>query len=194
MKPLKSALSLTLIILFMSGCAFTTGHVNLAYQPSGTAQKIATADSPHVVVQVADRRSTKLVGQKINGFGMKTADIVADNDVPDLIRSAIDTELNNRGFAQGSGGNTVSVALDNVQNQFTVGFFSGDATADVQMQVTVKKSDGSVAYDRMINGHAKDWVEVAREGNAETTLNAAIADAVTNLFNDAAFLDALKKG
>lgn len=179
--------------LALIGCAFTTGHVDLDYQPAGTAQKIATSDSPPVTVQVVDRRSTKVVGQKINGFGMKTADIVANNDVDATIKNALDTELSSRGFAQTAGGNTVVVDLDNLQNQFSIGLVSGDAKATAQMEVSVKRPDGSVAYDQNITGQAKDWIELATEGNAEKQLNAAIADAIKNLFNDPKFIDALKK-
>jgi len=177
----------------LAGCAFTTGHVDLAYQPTETAQKVATADSPPVTVQVVDRRSTQVVGQKINGFGMKTADIVSNNDVPAVIKSALDTELSSRGFASATGGDVVVANLDNLQNQFKVGFFSGDSIGTVQMEVIVKRPDGSIAYDRSITGQSKDWAEIFTEENAEKQLNAAIQDAVKNLFNDSNFIDALKK-
>ena len=89
-------------ILF-SGCAFTTGHVNLAYEPTTQASEVATADSPRVIVEVADKRPTQAVGQKINGFGMKTADIVSDSDVAATLKTAFETELHSRGFTDGAG-------------------------------------------------------------------------------------------
>ena len=48
-------------MLLISGCAFTTGHVNLEYQSQTPATKIATANSPHVAVEVTDQRATKIV-------------------------------------------------------------------------------------------------------------------------------------
>lgn len=156
--------------LLFSGCAFTTGHVDLAYQPATQATKLATAESPRVRVVVIDKRPTQVVGQKINGYGMKTADIVSDTDVPATLKSAFETELNSRGFTEGAGGDVVSVTLSNFENQFTLGFFSGDSTATIGMQVTVKRPDGSVAYDKYITGQSKNWIEVAREGNADSSL------------------------
>src|ERR1700693_6005316 len=153
-------------LISLSGCAFTTGHVDLAYQPTTQATKLAAPDSPRVSVVVTDKRPTPVVGEKINGFGMKTADIVWNTDVPGTLKSAFETELNSRGFTEGPGGNVVSVILSNFENQFTLGFFSGDATATIGMQVTVKRPDGSVAYDKYVTGQSKDWVEVTGEDNA----------------------------
>jgi uncharacterized lipoprotein YajG len=154
---------------------------------------MATPGSPRVTVVVTDKRPTQVVGQKINGFGMKTADIVSNTDVPGTLKSAFDTELNSRGFTEGAGGNVVSVALSNFDNQFTLGFFSGDATATIGMHVTVKRPDGTVAYDKYITGQSKDWVEIAGEDNAAHELNAAMQDGVSKVFSDSAFIDSLNK-
>jgi hypothetical protein len=101
--------------------------------------------------------------------------------------------LHSRGFADGAGGDLVSVRLSNFENQFTLGFFSGDATATIGMDVTVKRPDGSVAYNKYITGESKDWVELAGEGNAERMLNGAMRDAVGKVFGDNEFIAALNK-
>jgi uncharacterized lipoprotein YajG len=146
-----------------------------------------------VIVEVADKRPTQAVGQKINGFGMKTADIVSDSDVATTLKTAFETELHGRGFTDGAGGDLVSVRLSNFDNQFTLGFFSGDASATIGMDVTVKRPDGSVAYNKYITGESKDWVEIAGEANAERVLNGAMRDAVSKVFSDSEFIDALNK-
>lgn len=195
LSPIRSGIPALLAsaLLMLSGCAFTTGHVDLAYQPTTQAAKLAAADSPRVSVTVMDKRPTQVVGQKINGFGMKTADIVSNTDVPGTLKSAFETELNSRGFTDGTGGDVVLVSLNNFENQFTLGFFSGDSTATIGMQVTVKRPDGTVVYDKYVTGQSKDWIEVAREGNAEHQLNAAMQDGVSKVFGDSAFIDSLKK-
>jgi uncharacterized lipoprotein YajG len=180
-------------LLLLSGCAFTQGQVNVAYQASTPPAAVAESNSPQVLVQVTDKRPTQVVGQKINGFGMKTADIVSTSDVPGTLKNAFETELNNRGFKQGAGGNQVLVTLDNFQNQFTLGFFSGEATATIGMDVIVKRPDGASAYNQYITGQSKESVQLASAGNAEEELNAAMQDAVVKVFADDAFIDALKK-
>jgi uncharacterized lipoprotein YajG len=178
-------------LLLICGCALTTGHVDLAYQPTTQATNLATPASPRVSVVVTDKRPTKVVGQKMNGLGMKMADIVSNTDVPGTLKSAFETELKNRGFTEGGGGNVISVSLGNFENQFTLGFFSGDATATIGMQVTVTRPNGSVAYERYITGQAKDWVEVAGEDNAQHELDAAMQDGVSKVFADSAFISSL---
>jgi uncharacterized lipoprotein YajG len=191
--PIRSAFSvlLTASLLLISGCALTTGHVDLAYQPTTQASKLAKPESPRVSVVVRDKRPTQVVGQKMNGLGMKMADIVSNTDVPGTLKSAFETELKNRGFTEGGGGNVISVSLGNFENQFTLGFFSGDATATIGMQVTVTRPNGSVAYDRYITGQAKDWVEVAGEDNAQRELDAAMQDGVSKVFADNSFIGSL---
>ena len=151
---LTVALAATLLVL--SGCAFTTGHVDLSYQPTSQPTQIAESNSPPVVVEVADKRATQAVGQKINGFGMKNADIVSKSDVSGTLKNAFYAELSNRGFKERRGGNVISVTLNNFQNQFTLGFFSGEATATIGINVAVKKANGSVPYNQYITGQAKD--------------------------------------
>jgi len=185
--------SLIVAILPLTGCAFTTGHVDLSYQPMTKVTKVAQPDSPSVNVEVSDKRPNPVVGEKINGFGMKTADIVSNNDIPALLKSAFETELNSRGFTAGRNGNTVHVQLDNFQNQFTLGFASGDATASIGMDVSIVRADGAVPYKQYITAQTKDWIEVAGEDNAQRMLDAALHDAVAKVFNDNAFIDALEK-
>ncbi len=167
--------------------------MNLEYQPQAQAAKVAAAAAPHVVVQVADQRPTKVVGQKINGFGMKTADILSDNDIPATLKGAFETELSNRGFTVGPGGETVGVTLNSLQNQFSLGFFSGESTANIGIDVSVKRADGAVAYEKYFTGQNQESVQLATAGNAEETLNAAIKDAVGKVFSDDAFIAALQK-
>ncbi len=109
------------------------------------------------------------------------------------MKTAFETELHNRGFTDGVGGDLVTVRLADFQNQFTVGFFSGDASATIGMDVAVKRPDGSVAYSRYVTGESKDWVELAGEGNAERMLNGAMRDGVAKVFSDIAFIEALNK-
>lgn len=180
-------------VLLLGGCAFTTGHVNIQYEAQPETARIAGADAPLVAVQVSDKRPTHVVGQKINGYGMKTADIVSDTDLPETLKSAFETELKHRGFTLGAGGDVIAVRLTTLQNQFTVGWFSGESTANMGMDVAVKRPDNAVAYNKFITGQNQDWIEIASDGNAQETLNAAMREAVGKVFSDKDFSEALKK-
>jgi len=180
-------------MLLISGCPSTTGHVNLEYHSQTPATRVAETASPHVAVEVTDKRPTQIVGQKINGWGMKTADIVSDTHVPGILKRAFENELEDRGFTVGPRGALIAVTLSNLNNQFTVGVFSGEAEANMGMDVTVKRPDGAVAYDKYITGNYRESSMVATAGKAQRTLNAAMRDAVSRVFSDSAFIDALKK-
>ncbi|MBF6569702.1 MAG: hypothetical protein IVW54_12600 [Candidatus Binataceae bacterium] len=155
--------------------------------------KIARPDSPRVAVEVNDKRPTQIVGQKINGFGMKTADVISDSDVPKTLENAFETELTNRGFTLGTGGNSIAIRLSNLQNHFTLGFFSGESTANIGMDVAVKQPSGAVVFDKYITAESQKSIELASPENAQNTLNAAIRDAVVKVFNDDEFINALQK-
>jgi uncharacterized lipoprotein YajG len=191
-KVVEKVLVIT-ALLSISGCAFTTGHVDLEYQPASTGTKIATAQSPPVAVKIVDKRSTQIVGSKINGFGMKTADIISDSDVPATLKSAFETELKNRGFKLGSNGLLLVVELRNLQNQFALGFFSGESTGSIGMDVIIQQLDGAKIYDQYITGQGQDWIEIGDMSNAQKTLDAAIQNAVSKTFSDSAFIEALQR-
>jgi type IV pilus biogenesis protein CpaD/CtpE len=87
------AVALVATLLLFNGCAFTTGHVDLSYQANNQPTQIAGSNSPPVLVEVSDKRTTQAVGQKINGFGMKTADIVLNSDVQGTLKSAFEAEF-----------------------------------------------------------------------------------------------------
>lgn len=180
-------------MLLISGCPFTTGHVNLEYHSQTPATRVAEAGSPRVAVEVSDKRTTQIVGQKINGWGMKTADIVSDTNVPGILKSAFQNELEDRGFTVGPRGALIAVALSSLNNQFSLGVFSGEAEANIGMDVSVKRPDGVVAYDKYITGNYRGSSMAATAGMAQRTLNAAMRDAISRVFSDSAFIGALKK-
>jgi uncharacterized lipoprotein YajG len=194
-SPLKIIANRSLLaaaLLLFGGCA-TTGHVDLAYQPTTQTPKLAAPASRHVAIAVTDKRPTPSVGHKLNVFGMKTADIVSDTDVPGTLESAFETELKSRGFFVGAGGNVITVTLDNFQIQFIVGFFAIDTIANIGMQVTVKHPDGSVGYEKYVTAESTDWFEVVTATDAGDQLSAAMQDVVSKVFNDTAFIDSLNK-
>ena len=146
-----------------------------------------------MAVEVIDKRPTKIVGEKINGFGMKTADIESNSDVAATLTQAFVTELRGRGYVEGAGGSLVQVSLANFQNQFTVGLLSGHASATIGMDVTVKQPDGAAVFNHYFGGESKDWVMVTGEDNAQKMLNAAMQDVVGKVFADNKFIEALNK-
>lgn len=82
-----------------SGCAFGTRRATLGYAPiRGTFAPI-TPGASLVLVQFADQRSDKrAIGEVRNGWGMRTADVVAETDVAEWVTQAVMTELEKTGY------------------------------------------------------------------------------------------------
>lgn len=211
-NPLKRICVIAVVAALLGTCSCLnpTRHVNLEYVSPSPATKVAEADSPHVAVEVADKRPTQVVGQMFNGVLMPSSDIVSDTDVPGILKSAFETELTDRGFALGPGGNLVSVTLKTLHHQFTYASISKpESIADMGMDVAVKHPDGAISYDKSITGGNRELLldapcpEANYEKhkaqldarllcNARDTLNAAIRDAVSNTFSNT-FIEVLRR-
>ena len=88
-----------LIFLLFGSCALTQEHINLEYVPQAGVTKISQAQGDIVRVEVDDQRTSKThVGHKVNGYGMEMAEIIADNDIPQMVKGAVESELTDRGF------------------------------------------------------------------------------------------------
>ena len=180
----------------VSGCALTKDQVALSYSAQTNVSKVGEAGKIFVTVKVNDERTDKsAVGAKINGLGMEMAPIVASGDVAALVQSAIETELTDRGFELTvTNGVNIVADLSAFRNQFKVGFWSGDALAEVIMDVTVKNQSGQIVYAKLVAGQGKNAnIQLASGSNAKFALDAALKDAMDKMFGDKAFIDALLK-
>jgi len=179
-------------LLSAVGCTQTIGR-ELQYQPIPQPRQASNPAAPPVTVKVFDRRPTEAIARN-DSPALKT-EYVPQNQVWNVLRSALEVELKNRGFRNGSGGNTVTVIVT---------FFwanvgeSEEVVASIGLKVTVRRSDRSLAYSRSIEGQSKPWI--AQHPSTDSVLNrhpttraaqAAMQDAVAKLVGDAAFISAL---
>lgn len=194
-RLLRLASGLLAVVLF-SGCALTKSYIPLAYTAQTGVSKVAGADNVAVNVTISDQRADKSsVGAKKNGYGMEMAPIIATNDVATLLKSAIETELASRGFNPGAS-KTVSVTaeINTFWNDFKNGFWSGDAVAQVILNITVKNEARTIVYAKLVSGQGiNPSIQLASGENAKVALEAALKDALDKLFGDYAFIDALVK-
>jgi uncharacterized lipoprotein len=182
-----------LMFIFLNGCALTKETVSLSYVPQTDVTKLEGADAVTVSVEVKDVRTMKdKVSVKKNGYGMEMAAIIAKEDVAETLRKAVEAELVNRGFVLATGGISVISELSKFYNDFKVGFWSGTAVAEVTMNVQIRKADGTIGFSKLVTGEGtKENLQLASGSNARDALDAALKDAVTDLFNDTMFINAL---
>jgi uncharacterized lipoprotein len=188
--------------MLFAGCALTEDTVRLSYQPRAAAQRLNNAQSVTVVVVVRDQRRDKerdRVSCKKNGYGMEMAAIRSENDVPGLVKTSIQTELTRRGFRSGSGGVTVVVEIRRLYNDFKTGFFSGDAAAEADLEVSVLAPGNPEAAARLFEGRAEgsgknENIQMMSGENAKVALEGALSEAIWRLFANRRFTDALLVG
>ena len=188
----SAAILASLGCALVSGCALTTDRIPINYVGSGVAAKIDKAEDAKVDVRASDGRSIRKVSAKKNGYGMEMAPIEATNDVTQTVGKAIETELAKRGFSIGAGGATVAVEVVRFYNDFKIGFFAGDAVADVTLSVSVKNSDGTSTFAKSISGQGVNSpIQITSGENAQIALQRALQDAVNKLVDDRGFIDAI---
>ena len=195
MRMQALAIACCMAVASLSGCALTTEQVELNYTPQAGVARVAGAENVSVNVQVADQRLDKSkVSSKKNGFGMEMAPITASEDVAVTVRKAIEKELQARGFQLGSEAALVKVAADVTRfyNDHKMGFFAGDAVADLNMSVTVKSKNGALLFSKQIiaQGMEKN-TQLATGNNARLALDRALENGMKMLFEDPAFVSAL---
>lgn len=193
----RHALWYLCLMLFLSiacsGCALSQQSVRLAYVPDGGTSVLAGADKVSIILNGSDRREIKhKVSAKRNGFGMEMAPISAENDPLDLLVEAIGTELKQRGFLVGKGPTEVVIGLTKFYSNFEIGFWSGNAIADVAFSVEVRRPNTAPIYNREVHEtHNLHGVMLYTGGNAKIALDAALKASVSKLFGDEAFIAAL---
>ncbi|MDA8255472.1 MAG: YajG family lipoprotein [Betaproteobacteria bacterium] len=195
MKAKSLAFACCVAVASLPGCALTTEQVELNYTQQTGVSRIAGADAVSVNVQVTDQRLDKSkVSSKKNGYGMEMAPITAAEDVAVTVRKAIEKELQARGFQLGSDAALVRIAADLTRfyNDHKMGFFAGDAVADLNMSVIVKSNSGALLFSKQIiaQGMEKN-TQLASGNNAKIALERALESGMKTLFDDQAFLSAL---
>jgi uncharacterized lipoprotein len=191
MTPLIAGACLAVLALGQ-GCALTTDTIRIGYGMTKPG-RITGAEGVTVTVNVKDLRGMgDRVSVKKNGYGMEMAPII-DPQAISTLKGAIEGELRARGFAPGAGA-TVDIEVVRFYNDFKMGFFAGDAIADMSLNVQVKGPDQAILYVRSIQAEgANKGVLLAGGEEAKVALEEALRVGVNKLLTDRTFFDALLK-
>jgi uncharacterized lipoprotein YajG len=187
----KAILAAALLTLGLTGCALTPATESLNYQAQTGVAHVAHAENVTVNVVTTDSRAEKKIGQKINTFGMKMADISADQPVDTTVDSAIEKELKSRGFhIDGKSSLKVSADVTKFYSDTTQGWHMHH-NAEVNLAVTVKNNSNTV-YSKLIKGVGETESSLALSTkDVVDSLGIALTDAMINLFNDKDFITTL---
>lgn len=190
-------IALVVLACLGTACAFTEDRVHLRYTPMESPAQLSGTDNVIATVTVHDGRPDKSrVSVKKNGYGMEAAAIRSDSSVTNVVQAAVESELRTRGVKLSNAG-TILVALEVTRfwNDFKMGMFTGDAIADFQLSVQVKRAAGPIVFVRNYDVPGEErGIQLATGPNAEIALNRALEAGIHKMFEDPAFLDAIVAG
>jgi hypothetical protein len=105
---------LGMLVSSLCSCAFGNRHVTLNYPPEKQSESAVAEAAPVpvngksiILMQFVDQRSNKsVIGEVRNGWGMRTADVVVENDVSSWLTNAVRLELEKLGYKVTLGSNS----------------------------------------------------------------------------------------
>jgi uncharacterized lipoprotein len=189
-----------LLGLMLPACAIIEDKVPVNYVSPPNLKVVTGAADVTVAVSAEDQRvaNKDRISTKKNGYGMEMAAIRSENDIVNLVGTAVERELSSLGFrtVQGLDGNVrAKISVDTFYCDFKIGFFSGDAIAEVAFTLKANRSDGSLIYSRSYKGVGmnKD-IMLASGENARVALQLALTNAMVAVVADDDFHKALVEG
>lgn len=197
---LKRFATCFLTAALLTGCAFGTRQPTLTYPPApetGATEAIqpaAPAAAKNITILLndfSDERSDKsVVGTVRNGFGMRTADVVPTNSVPEWVTQAIAIELKDVGYPvvrgkHGVGGRAGEVVVSGeILNVFCDMYMS--YTGQISLVAKVSNSNGEL-FSRHYAGEGSAGLAWAATGESYAqSLALALRSAVRKFVADLA--------
>jgi hypothetical protein len=174
-----------------TGCALGDRKIALLYKP---VTKVEAKSSENIaIVRFKDLRTNPDVGEVRNGYGMKTARVIAEGqDVGAWVANALADELSTAGFQVTKFNDfappDITIAITGtVTEAYTKMYFN--STATVRVKVNVTKAGVSVLSKEYSGKHAVLALLVS-PGEYEQALQGALQNLMKNLVPD--IIEAIK--
>lgn len=168
-----------LIVVLTSACAPSRFYISLAPQPP--AAPAVTAVAIPVVVSVEDARSNPAFGKRGD------ADLLSNQDIPTVLRTALVTNLQQRGYSvrDTADADTVGITITVRTLTLNAQMNKWDAKAELGARVNKGMSDykGNYAVEKegkvVLTPSVKD---------SETWMNETLNEALAKMFSDGNFM------
>jgi uncharacterized lipoprotein YajG len=185
-------------LLALGGCTNAPERVDISYRAGTGVAAVPGAERVDLTIVASDRRTTDRdrISAMKNGRGMDATPIAANQDVVDVVRRAVATELQQCGFRIGGGGGpTIAIEVTAFYNDFRFSYAAGDAVAAVGFTIRVERPDRGVLFERPVTGRSRiQSVQFATGDAAKRAIERALADAIGRLMTEPGFLAALVPG
>lgn len=197
---LRNALLCVFILSFtLGGCALTQANLNVVYDKAKSS-KGPLSDIPPRQLRIGQfndvRPERGKIGYKRNGYGMKTADIVTQKPVPEIIRDALIVEFSKNGHVAGDkdsefvlAGEVTTFWFDSQINFWSVEFMG---TVAVDLNVTDGQTGASLLVGKY-QGHFNEKSLGGLDSTWERVMNTALALMIEEMSTDMRLLEVLRK-
>lgn len=176
------------LLLSLCSCAFGNRHVTLNYMDNGKTVTPQPQNGKVIVMFpfVDQRANRSMIGEVRNGYGMHTADVIADNSVAEWITNAVKMELEKAGYK------VIISDRNNSPANFEMGgsilevhctammTYEGRVSFLVQLQ-----KRGRILLQKSYTGNGNAGVNWAASSSSyDSSIEAALSDAIKNLIPD----------
>jgi uncharacterized lipoprotein YajG len=193
MKSIIKLITVFMLACLLTSCAFRSQYIENEYHPNTISEEIIGAENIRVAVNVNDVRIKDNVG--FIGWNQEYKDfmILTNSNLCTVFKDAIESELEQRGFAITAGGNNLDIEIYKFFNHFVItGFISGKAGSETILHAVLKNANGNILYSKTIYELGEEHSCYLSNGaNACLALNKSLTYAVQKLMDDPDFITAL---
>jgi hypothetical protein len=199
LKFQNRGLCTVLLSLTLGGCAFTQANLNVGYDEAKAVKGPLSEITPRrlTIGEFKDIRPERdKIGYKRNGYGMKTADIVTQKRVPEIVREAVTAEFSKNGHVTAGTTSEFVLAGDITTFWFDlqINFWSVEfmGTVAVDLNMTDARSGASLLA-RKYQGHFNEKSLGGLDSTWERVMNTALALMIEEMSTDVKLLEVLRK-
>ncbi|WP_087721077.1 YajG family lipoprotein [Salinicola salarius] len=184
-------------LALLHGCGAIPETEKLVYEPQTDVAPIQGADGVTVNVDVVDDREDKsrISSKKYSYGGFEMASIHSEEPVENVVQSAIEQELQARGFVVDADAPlTIHGDIEKLYSELHLidTFWTGKAVGDSQIDFVIGSKDGETLFSRVISVQPEYKGLMYQSGeNLARPVELAIEETMDQLFADPAFIDAL---
>jgi hypothetical protein len=185
------------IALTTSACAYGDAKLALSLNDDAVKAGLLSEAEPATIylADIDDRRTEKeRIGYKRNGYGMKTADILSEEPVPDVVKDALAEALEANGHILGDLEEryALQTTLTNFWFDFKTGFVSVEFFGSVQADLAVvDRATGETLYTEQFDGYYSEKNGGGLSGTWERIMNLALADFISKVNLSPGLMEAL---
>lgn len=184
-------LTIPVIGLLLSGCAWTKTPANISLSPKQSVPLNSPAKATLRVTEVKDTRSISdptVIVQKRNAYGKTTGAYVAERPVKEIFHAALEATLRTNAFNLSSANSDyeLKAEIKGIEDDFIqTGLFTAEGIFTVTVRFELlETSSGNLVWHDTLSGKAKETTSSGSVAFIKRNVEAAADDVIRQLIAD----------